>query len=273
MIRKFADGLISSAIVVGVASTGNGAGIPPATVVKNPPAVPFNAPEGALPGPSVSDQIGPLTTVGELIGADDVTINGNVLHKRWSDENFEGFTSSTPKGAALDGGGDSHLTDPAGSPFGAGPSEANTKIGSPLASTPDDTEYGFGNLSGARDIQNSAQTANVAYLVMLMITIVAYMFMLLHFFARRRSPRKPLIRVSHYSRKVPKWGFRRSTPRCISELGLSMPCTEDDVMTAYRQKAKTLHPDRGGSSREFSKLQQHFEQARALVSGSRVSQN
>jgi curved DNA-binding protein CbpA len=34
-------------------------------------------------------------------------------------------------------------------------------------------------------------------------------------------------------------------------LGLTLPCTTDDVLAAYRRKVKLLHPDRGGDRREF----------------------
>jgi curved DNA-binding protein CbpA len=44
-----------------------------------------------------------------------------------------------------------------------------------------------------------------------------------------------------------------------------MPCTQADVLAAYRRKVKSLHPDLGGDQREFLRLQAHFEQAMALV--------
>jgi curved DNA-binding protein CbpA len=44
-----------------------------------------------------------------------------------------------------------------------------------------------------------------------------------------------------------------------------MPCTEDDVMRAYRKKVKRLHPDRGGDQRRFLVLQSDFEQAIAFI--------
>jgi curved DNA-binding protein CbpA len=49
-------------------------------------------------------------------------------------------------------------------------------------------------------------------------------------------------------------------------LGLTLPCTAEDVLAAYRRKVKKLHPDRGGNRRQFLQLQAHFEQALALVS-------
>ncbi|HEX3601391.1 MAG TPA: J domain-containing protein [Lacipirellulaceae bacterium] len=79
-----------------------------------------------------------------------------------------------------------------------------------------------------------------------------------------RSLRRAMVLISHYRLDLPDW-IRHDTPRCIQALGLTMPCTSDDVLTAYRQRVKLLHPDRGGNRREFLRLQQHFEQAMALV--------
>jgi curved DNA-binding protein CbpA len=50
-----------------------------------------------------------------------------------------------------------------------------------------------------------------------------------------------------------------------SALGLTLPCTADDIRAAYRRKVKKLHPDRGGDRRQFLRLQAHFEQAMGLV--------
>ena len=79
-----------------------------------------------------------------------------------------------------------------------------------------------------------------------------------------RSFRRALVLISHYRVELPEW-VRRDTPRCILALGLTMPCTADDVLAAYRRKVKRLHPDRGGDRREFLRLQAHFEQAMALM--------
>jgi hypothetical protein len=70
--------------------------------------------------------------------------------------------------------------------------------------------------------------------------------------------------VSRYRPELPEW-VRRTTPQCILALGLTMPSTSEDVLTAYRRKVKQLHPDRGGDRRAFLRLQAHFEQAMALV--------
>jgi len=96
------------------------------------------------------------------------------------------------------------------------------------------------------------------------LAIAGYVFMVLDFRAYLRSLRRALVLITHYRVELPAW-VRRDSPRCITALGLSLPCTEDDVLAAYRKRVKRLHPDRGGSRQEFLRLQQHFEQAIALV--------
>src|SRR5262245_27874962 len=49
-------------------------------------------------------------------------------------------------------------------------------------------------------------------------------------------------------------------PECMVVLGLLPPYTEEDVHKAYREKAKTAHPDRGGDSVAFVRLQTAYEQ-------------
>jgi hypothetical protein len=101
--------------------------------------------------------------------------------------------------------------------------------------------------------------------LLLGLVIAAHIFAILDIRAYLRSLRRTLVVVSNYTRDLPGW-VRRDSPRCLQALGLRFPCTADDVLTAYRQKVKLLHPDRGGNRQEFLKLQQHFEQAMGLVS-------
>jgi len=51
----------------------------------------------------------------------------------------------------------------------------------------------------------------------------------------------------------------------MATLGLLPPYTPEDIQAAYREKAKTAHPDRGGSPAEFQKLHEAFERAREFV--------
>lgn len=80
-----------------------------------------------------------------------------------------------------------------------------------------------------------------------------------------RSLRRALVVVTHaISAKSPYWA-QQERPPCLQALDLAMPCTEEQVLAAYRQKVKTLHPDRGGNLQEFLRLQKHFEQAMYLA--------
>jgi len=163
MLRNTTLGVLTALVTAAFA---HAAIIPTVTLIKDPGnSLPFNAPEAALGSPYASYQLSLVATAGELIGAVDVSITGNKLLQRWSDTDFDGVTDPTPNGAASDGRGDSHLTAPAGSPFGSGPTETNSKVGAPLTSNPGTTEYGFGNDSGAWAILVPTATTNLAYLV------------------------------------------------------------------------------------------------------------
>jgi hypothetical protein len=50
-------------------------------------------------------------------------------------------------------------------------------------------------------------------------------------------------------------------PEFIARLGLLLPCTPEDVESAYRDRAKQAHPDAGGSAAEFTQLQADYEAA------------
>lgn len=102
--------------------------------------------------------------------------------------------------------------------------------------------------------------------VILGIPILGYVMMVLDFRRYLRSLRRALVVVSNVVTAVPYWAlFER--PACLRALDLKMPCTEAEVLAAYREKAKTLHPDRGGDLQQFLRLQKNFEQALALVHG------
>ncbi|MFO0790366.1 MAG: PEP-CTERM sorting domain-containing protein [Pirellulales bacterium] len=163
MVRK---SFFALAAVLVVAASSNAAIIGVATKVKDPGAGNnFGAPDAGLPAGWVAYQLSVQSTAGEPIGAIDFSTSGGKLHQRWTDTDFDGTTNPSPNGPASDGRGDSHLTAPAGSPFGSGPSETNSTTGSPLVSTPGTTEYGLGDLSGAWAILAPSTTANIAYLV------------------------------------------------------------------------------------------------------------
>jgi hypothetical protein len=48
-------------------------------------------------------------------------------------------------------------------------------------------------------------------------------------------------------------------------LGLLPPYTQEDIHAAYREKAKTAHPDRGGSATDFDELHEAYERAQEYV--------
>jgi hypothetical protein len=96
------------------------------------------------------------------------------------------------------------------------------------------------------------------------LAALGYVCMVLDIRAYLRSLRRALVVISGYRLELPEW-VRKDTPRCILALGLTLPCTEEEILAAYRRKVKTMHPDLGGDQREFLRLQQHFEQAMAFV--------
>jgi Leucine-rich repeat (LRR) protein len=50
-------------------------------------------------------------------------------------------------------------------------------------------------------------------------------------------------------------------PEFMAVLGLLPPYTAEDVRMAYRERAKQLHPDHGGSVEEFKSLQEAYDRA------------
>jgi len=108
-------------------------------------------------------------------------------------------------------------------------------------------------------------TITAVYLLLAFgLAALGYVCMVFDIRAYLRSLRRTLVLVSHYRVELPAW-VRKDTPRCILALGLTLPCTADDIRAAYRRKVKLMHPDLGGDRREFLRLQSHFEQAIALI--------
>ncbi len=105
----------------------------------------------------------------------------------------------------------------------------------------------------------------MVYLVVIFgLPLLGYVFMVLDFRRYLRSLRRALVLVAQAVPVAPYWALR-SRPVCLKNLGLALPCTEEEVMTAYRELAKELHPDRGGDLDQFLRLQRHLEQALKLV--------
>ena len=80
-----------------------------------------------------------------------------------------------------------------------------------------------------------------------------------------RSLRRALVVLTHAVRPTMPYWARQGRPPCLESLGLNLPCTEEQVMAAYRRRVKELHPDKGGSLSQFLLLQRHFEQAMHLA--------
>ena len=54
-------------------------------------------------------------------------------------------------------------------------------------------------------------------------------------------------------------------PTCLAFFGSTPPISKDVLMRAYRQKAKTAHPDSGGTHHAFLEVSKHFKEALQLV--------
>lgn len=94
---------------------------------------------------------------------------------------------------------------------------------------------------------------------------LGYVFMVLDIRRYLRSLRRALVVVAQAAtRHTPFWAYRDQPP-CMQALELTLPCTEEQVMAAYRRRVKELHPDHGGELQQFLRLQKHFEQALHLA--------
>jgi hypothetical protein len=95
---------------------------------------------------------------------------------------------------------------------------------------------------------------------------LGYVFMVIDIRRYLRSLRRALVVVASAvtRRGAPSWAVR-DRPPCLQTFDLDLPCTEEQVLAAYRRRVKELHPDRGGDLQQFLRLQKHFEQAQHLV--------
>ena len=106
----------------------------------------------------------------------------------------------------------------------------------------------------------------LTYAVLILgLPLLGYFLMYLDFRRWLRSLRRAMVFVAHsVQSSMPYWAISER-PGCLAALDLRLPCTEADVMAAYRERVKALHPDRGGDLQEFLRLQKQFEQALHLV--------
>jgi hypothetical protein len=93
---------------------------------------------------------------------------------------------------------------------------------------------------------------------------LGYFFMVLDYRAYLRSFRRALVVIHQAMPGIPAWA-RRDTPACLIALGLSLPASREQILSAYRQRVKLLHPDRGGDREKFLRLQRHFEAAMEFI--------
>ena len=98
------------------------------------------------------------------------------------------------------------------------------------------------------------------FVAIVVLPTLGYYFLAVDVRAYLRSFRRALVRLTAGFSGVPEWACPH-TPRCITALGLSMPCSEDELLRAYRLRVMQLHPDRGGDQRQFLRFQAQFEEA------------
>lgn len=55
---------------------------------------------------------------------------------------------------------------------------------------------------------------------------------------------------------------RRQVTRAFRTLGVTRDASEDEVKSAYREKVKDVHPDRGGSEEAFARVQEAYATAK-----------
>ncbi len=68
---------------------------------------------------------------------------------------------------------------------------------------------------------------------------------------------------STYSSKLKSNDYLQSLHPHLQVLGLSWPCTEEELTQAYRRRARKTHPDMpGGSHKEFIRVKEAYETLR-----------
>ena len=98
-----------------------------------------------------------------------------------------------------------------------------------------------------------------------LLPIIGYWLTVLDIRAYLRALKGVLMRIAEPATQAyPAWATDE-TPPCLRALGLSLPCTEEDVKQAYRRLAKEMHPDRGGDVQRFLLLKDHHDQARYFL--------
>lgn len=108
-------------------------------------------------------------------------------------------------------------------------------------------------------------TLTLFYVVLILgLPMLGYVLMAIDLRRWLRSLRRALVLVKTMMPVTPYWALAERPP-CLKALDLTFPCTREEVIAAYREQAKYLHPDRGGDLQQFLRLQKHFEQALQLI--------
>ncbi|QDU58627.1 hypothetical protein Pan181_48660 [Aeoliella mucimassa] len=113
-------------------------------------------------------------------------------------------------------------------------------------------------------------TLGVYVLVVVGVPLVGFILMVSDVRAHYRRLKRALVLVSNYTVQIPAWVAhesrrRQRTPKCLAAFDLKLPCSESDLLHAYRQRVKNEHPDLGGDRNAFLRLQRDFEEARTLL--------
>jgi hypothetical protein len=85
------------------------------------------------------------------------------------------------------------------------------------------------------------------------------------FTAYRMARQANTVFTDQAAASVTHWQITCPTPACVTALGLTWPCTRQEIKHAFRTQAKTVHPDSGGNSAAFQCLYKTYQEALALV--------
>ncbi len=97
------------------------------------------------------------------------------------------------------------------------------------------------------------------------LPFLGWFFMVADYRAYLRSLRRAIAVIRSMARSNPEWIYEEEwiadRPTCLAAFDLVPPCTREEVLAAYRQKVKGVHPDHGGNREEFELLQRYLEEA------------